>query len=85
MKLSIFAVSALVLSTSFAAVGWADEHQPEVDPGAGEPGAGGAEVGGFDAGLGNKQLPIYAGVIGVNIVKNNIAGTPATYDEQNEE
>jgi hypothetical protein len=26
MKLSIFAVSALVLSTSFAAVGWADEH-----------------------------------------------------------
>jgi hypothetical protein len=35
MKLSIFAVSALVLSTSFAAVGWADEHPPEVDPGAG--------------------------------------------------
>jgi hypothetical protein len=40
MKLSIFAVSALVLSTSFAAVGWADEHptQGEVD----SPGAGGA-------------------------------------------
>jgi hypothetical protein len=38
MKLSIFAVSALVLSTSFAAVGWADGHptQGEVsDPGAG--------------------------------------------------
>jgi hypothetical protein len=40
MKLSIFAVSALVLSTSFAAVGWADEH----DPGAGGDAVAGTAV-----------------------------------------
>jgi hypothetical protein len=81
MKLSIFAVSALVLSTSFGAVGWADEHQPEVDPGAGEPGAGGAELGDL-SGRSNRQLSsdpgaLNPGAIGATVVPDNIAGTPA--------
>ena len=42
MKLSIVAVSALVISTSFAATGWADSHEPQGV--ASEPGGGGRNV-----------------------------------------
>jgi hypothetical protein len=77
MKLSIFAVSALVLSTSFAAVGWADGHptQGEVT----NPGAGGKLLSGVAVANTGVRSVAAGGTGHVDdlIRPSNIAGTPA--------
>jgi hypothetical protein len=73
MKLSIFAVSALVLSTSFAAVGWADGH-----PTLGEvtnPGAGGDAMSDPSS---EKQWAAGGSPNTVLVVSANIEGTSAS-------
>jgi hypothetical protein len=86
LKLSIFAVSALVLSTSFAAVGWADEHPTQGE--ADSPGAGGAEFGGLYRGEGNYVLGFQysPGEVAADVTDLNLEGTPAgPAPEENEE
>jgi hypothetical protein len=65
MKLSIVAVSALVLSTSFAAVGLAESHTPPetVTPGddgsgLGGPGAGGMVINGYAGARFDEGTPV---------------------------
>jgi hypothetical protein len=78
MKLSIFAVSTLVLSTSFATVGWADGHdQGVVD----NPGAGGNAISRVAQASSVKELAGLGSGSVVDLTKrDNTKGTPAGAD-----
>ena len=80
MKLSIFAVSALVLSTSFAAVGWAEGNATGEEASAGPTGQGG-----FAAAFGELEPSTVGGVEGADTITSRNIRVPDVFVDGGDE